>query len=61
VTDERDRGPMSPDEVEQSQRLDGTVDPSTDLDDLGDEPLTPDMLEQRRVVEDDPEDDRRDT
>ena len=58
---ERDRGPMSPDEVEQSQRLDGTVEPSTDFDDLGDEPLTPDMLEQRRVVEDDPEDDRRDT
>ena len=60
---ERDREPMSPDVVEQAQRLDGTVDPSTDLDDLDDledEPLTPDVLEQRRVVEDDPDEEWRD-
>jgi hypothetical protein len=53
---------LTPDEVEQRQRPDGTFEDEealADAADLPDHPLTADEIEQRQVVEED-EDDRRD-
>jgi hypothetical protein len=47
---------LSPDELEQRQRADGTWEETSVVDDDADEPLTPDMIEQRQVVEDDSDD-----
>jgi hypothetical protein len=47
---------LSPDELEQRQRADGTWEEPSVVDDDSDEPLTPDMIEQRQVVEDDSDD-----
>jgi hypothetical protein len=53
----RDDPAPSPDELEQRQRADGTwEEPSVVDDEDVDEPLTPDMIEQRQVVEDDSDD-----
>jgi hypothetical protein len=46
----------TPDELEQRQRLDGAV---VSAEDVPDEPVTPDVLEQRQAVGDDDEDDDR--
>jgi hypothetical protein len=55
-----DGAELTPDELEQRQRADGTFEEDTPLEDLPDRPLTPDEIEQRQVVEGDDEDDRRD-
>jgi hypothetical protein len=51
---------LTPDELEQRQRADGTFEEDPALEDVPDHPLTPDEIEQRQVVEDDDEGDRRD-
>jgi hypothetical protein len=50
---------LTPDELEQRQRADGTFDDDPVLEDLPDRPLTPDEIEQRQVVEGDDEDEPR--
>jgi hypothetical protein len=47
--------PLTPDELEQRQRADGTFESDSAFDEEVDEPLTPDMIEQRQVIEADDE------
>jgi hypothetical protein len=51
-------GPLTADELEQRRRADGTFEEPGIVDEVPDEPLSPDQIEQRQIVEDD-EDDRR--
>jgi hypothetical protein len=52
---EQDR-PLTPDEIEQRRRADGSLDGYETTDDIPDRPLTPDEIEQSQVVEFDEDD-----
>ena len=49
--------PRSPDEIEQRQRLDGTLEEPTTIDEDAQDVRSPDELEQRQIIEDDDRDD----
>ncbi|MEX2503570.1 MAG: hypothetical protein WD378_01900 [Egicoccus sp.] len=54
---EQDR-PLTPDELEQQRRADGSLDGYETVDEVPDRPLTPDEIEQSQVVEYDEDDER---
>lgn len=53
-------GELSPDELEQRQRADGSYEEDATADEDLDQPLTPDEIEQRQIVEADEDDEPRD-